>query len=284
LVTRSRPAFTLIELLVVIAIIAVLIGLLLPAVQKVREAASRTRCQNNLKQIGIGLHAYHDARYRLPPGGDNAAGASAACTGTQACRDNEWGWEYQLLPFVEQQQVYQNANDTTVKKTVIPIYYCPTRRPAELYNNVCMTDYACNSGTDTTNWKNGVIVKSSAGQVRLTDITDGTSNTVMVAEKRVNKAVLGDPAYGNDNEGYVTAGWNGDYEIYRLGTNVPMPDVNQPGNTGTSYNEFGSSHPTVFNAAFADGSVRQVRYNVNQTTWRNACIRNDGQPVNLGDL
>src|SRR5438874_9746936 len=132
---RRRSAFTLIELLVVIAIIAVLIGLLLPAVQKVREAASRTKCQNNLKQMGIALHAYHDARNRLPPGGDNQAAASAACTGTQACRDNEWSWMYQILPFVEQQAVYDNTNDTTIRRTVIPIYYCPTRRPPQLYNN-----------------------------------------------------------------------------------------------------------------------------------------------------
>jgi prepilin-type N-terminal cleavage/methylation domain-containing protein len=285
-VKRSRSGFTLIELLVVIAIIAVLIGLLLPAVQKVREAASRTKCINNLKQIGIGLHAYHDARNRLPPGGDNAAGASNACTGSQACRDNEWSWAYQLLPYVEQQAVFNNANDTTVKQSLIPLYYCPTRRSPKTYNNVCMIDYAVNSGTDTSNWSNGVIVKSRSAAlvpyvIRLTDITDGTSNTVMAADKRLNVAEFGNLA--NDNEGYVTCGWNGDYEVYRLGTNVPAPDINQAGNTVT-YNEFGSSHPNVISVLFADGAVRPVRYSIDQATWQKASKRNDGQAFNLGDL
>ena len=107
---RPRTAFTLVELLVVLAIIAVLVGVLLPAVQKVREAASRAKCQNHLKQIALACHAYHDARGHLPPGGSCGAGMTAACVHSPACREDEWSWGYHLLPYVEQQAVYQSTS------------------------------------------------------------------------------------------------------------------------------------------------------------------------------
>src|SRR5438045_680675 len=128
---RVRPAFTLIELLVVIAIIAVLIGLLLPAVQKVREAAARTKCMNNLKQIGTAMHAYHGVYGYFPPGF-----TSQAATVNGDSLGPGWGWAAHLLPYVEQDPLYRQIS--FAKDITDPANAAPRVRPLTLY--LCPSD------------------------------------------------------------------------------------------------------------------------------------------------
>src|SRR6056297_3306690 len=134
--SRSSRGFTLIELLVVIAIIAVLVALLLPAVQQAREAARRSSCKNNLKQIGLAFHNYHDVFQVLPDGGNDATGdlsdpdwpfnTAGGCS--DCCNANNrgmWNWMYQIMPFIEAKNLYDETSDSEVYSTAVSIYNCP---------------------------------------------------------------------------------------------------------------------------------------------------------------
>ena len=203
-VTRinNRRGFTLIELLVVIAIIAILIGLLLPAVQKVREAASRTQCINNMKQLGLGLHNYHDTYATLPKGNYDWASPGGY---TAAPYQGSWDWSAYILPFIEQQNAWNAAIaysktdpyswDNPICGTPEKMLTCPSDPrgspiicPGSVFQlsvNIMCTSYLGNAGQ--LSWPNlpgswdGVLYTNSA--IRLVDIKDGTSNTLLVGER-----------------------------------------------------------------------------------------------------
>jgi len=286
LVPRARRgAFTLIELLVVIAIIAILIGLLLPAVQKVREAASRVQCQNNLKQMGVAVHGFHDARGSFPHGGTIpwAGGGSL----------NDAGWAYQILPHIEQDNVARLAY-SSAEAVGIKIYNCPARRGVTIVNGCALMDYAAATPADAPNsWDQfwygniwgiptgavyrGVIARKmvsgtpvTAG-VTFTSITDGTSNTLLISEKRLdtNNYRNGD---WHDDQGWID-GW--DPDTIRYTGYLPQRDTRG----GVSGYEFGSAHTAGIQALLADGSVRGIGWSVDPRTFNLLGNRMDGQTL-----
>ncbi len=194
---RRRSAFTLIELLVVIAIIAVLIGLLLPAVQKVREAANRMKCQNNLKQIGLALHNYHDSNRMFPPSGTKSPSGTSAGDG--------YSIHVFLLPFIEQENLFKTIDfsfavgdtngNTGPRALVIPTFQCPSDPMKQLPAGWGGNNYRANNGVSIVNGYGGSDDKGvnakmpppdggffTNSKYRMGDITDGTSNTAAFSE------------------------------------------------------------------------------------------------------
>ncbi|OWK36945.1 hypothetical protein FRUB_07867 [Fimbriiglobus ruber] len=280
-------------MLVVIAIIAILIGLLLPAVQKVREAAARSQCANNLKQLALATHNHHDVYGLLPTGGDGwtsppgyisvgtpqVAGSSVGTPNRQQC-----GWGFQILPFIEQSALWSGNGQSSIANaqiqaisTPIKTFFCPSRRAPQALPAQAnwyspsgtfphgLNDYGASNldGTGAIGYQIGYPFSA---------ITDGLSNTLLLGDKRLDLLYLGQ-AQSDDNEGY-TAGWDHDTVRYANANYPPQPDPHVGGDGGQC---FGSSHTGGFMAALADGSIRFISYSINMTTWTNLGARNDGQ-------
>lgn len=281
-----RAGFTLIELLVVIAIIAVLIGLLLPAVQKVREAASRLRCANNLKQIGLGLHNYAGAMGSFPSA-YNSTGLNPG-----------WGWSAHLLPYVEQEPLYRSLNvatavfgngATTVTPADVPggqtqirlnVYRCPTDNGPDLNpdrHNHSMSNYRAVAGPTTYPFfsqdldMGGVMYQNS--RIRMTDITDGTSNTLAVGECKYDVT-----------EGKIACIWVGMTGMLNGGIRISdvmwWVDSTTAQVNGSVPQAFSSRHHGGAYFAFCDGSVRFFRNATDPATICWLAGRNDGVVVN----
>jgi prepilin-type N-terminal cleavage/methylation domain-containing protein/prepilin-type processing-associated H-X9-DG protein len=274
---KTRDAgFTLVELMVVIAIIGVLMALLLPAVQKVRSAADRIHCSNKLKQIGLALHSYHGTYSRFPPG-----------IGYHMAADEYpfMSWNTRLLPFLEQESVWRQAQQAFGEDpvfldnpphfgltTVMPAYSCPadTRSLAVEFVggqlHVAFTDYLGVEGTNQF-LRDGLLYLNS--RVRFADIIDGTSNTLMVGERPPSTdGVLG---WWYAGEGQSRDG-SGDMVLGVLEENVSIygPGCSRgpyhfgpgiPNNQCDAFH-FWSLHSGGANFLFADGSVHFLAYSV----------------------
>jgi prepilin-type N-terminal cleavage/methylation domain-containing protein/prepilin-type processing-associated H-X9-DG protein len=368
---RQGAGFTLVELLVVIAIIGVLVALLLPAVQAAREAARRSQCLNQVKQMMLAMHNHVSAKRAFPSGGiaplpnieDFLTGDlndPPTATGTPLGPENQGlGWAYQILPYLEGQNTYKITNTDQLQSTLVPAYHCPSKRGptifvdygtelmdyaaaqpspthAQLYPKVADFPFVRPDTTEdpTRNWGTigcadlgfwgiaggelryqdpqlsgftaekmaqkikdksyygygGVIVRSNFcrqclptkkfmgfyTRINFEQITDGSSNTFVLGEKRLRPSEY---ETGNwfDDKGW-SDGWDPDVLRYTV---CPVKQDDDDPSPGLAYS-FGAAHPGGMNSGFADGSVRNLRYDIDLELFNNLAHRSDGEVTDLG--
>jgi len=273
--SSSRRGFTLVELLVVIAIIGILVGLLLPAVQAAREAARRMQCSNNLKQLGLAIHNYHDTMRTMPPGWIMEFNANGSANNLQ-----QWGWAAMIMPFIELQNLHnavgvtrlglsvvanQATTDPAVRKLLqdpVPAYICPSYAGEPIVPNKQMfgighgaTCYAANVGFHWWNGgsnaprtpnNNGIMV--GARGRKFGDVSDGLSNTFLIGEASTTAT------YSTIWTGIGSSAGDG----FNIGRNV-CHRLNSPRQLQTNFDRgFASLHTGGANFVFGDGSVHFI--------------------------
>jgi prepilin-type N-terminal cleavage/methylation domain-containing protein/prepilin-type processing-associated H-X9-DG protein len=296
----KRSAFTLIELLVVIAIIAILIALLVPAVQKVREAAARTQCANNLKQLGLATHSYHDANKFLPAGSSgpmvgNGSFSGIWCDPHYGC-SLPWGhfsWSVLILPYLDQAPLYEtidfavnayagsiledmggsgspvqrgpcgNSANQTVSTEMPAVFVCPSTRRVVTNPYTPQKDYGINGGTNNTccpertqAGQDGLAYVNSA--VKLIQITDGTSNTLLFAEE----AHRFDHSWLPDNTGSNPFMW-----VHHPSEGYVCYDGGPPNNDGWNNRHACGDHPGGVQGLMADGHLVWLSNHINLSTY-----------------
>ena len=278
----KRAAFTLVELLVVIAIIGILIGMLLPAVQQVREAARRTVCMNNLAQLGLATHNYEMSIEHLPAGvTDKGPGPIASFANGQHV-----SFIVSLLPYIDQRNIANNFDvslgayakaNAAARIIDIQLLNCPssTTHSLNFAGDAALTYYAgCHNGKETPidDDNNGLLFLNS--RVSLESISDGSSNTVLIGEFLPYVDSLGwasgtRSSLRNMSELYTGKDWSArDSSMYPL----------------TEVGGFGSTHPGVLNVCLADGSVQSLMFSMDQTVMENLGNRADGAMLSYQDF
>jgi prepilin-type N-terminal cleavage/methylation domain-containing protein len=296
--TQGRKAFTLIELLVVIAIIGILIGLLLPAIQKVREAANLTRCKNNLKQISISLFNHHDIKGSFPPGYTDPT------PWPQLDNGPGWGWAAYLLPYLEQESLYRQINfnldvgdpaNDAIRRTFLKVFYCPSDELMKTFSiddggakswTVAQGSYVACNGNDgvddfTTPPHTGAFVRATVGY-RIADITDGLSNTFFVgdrASKLSYSTWVGGPT-GALNP-FLESPGNFGAEVTLLMCHAGPTGPNTPG----VFDADSTSSPHLIGVPFlfGDGSVRFINNGIDPIIWMALATRAGNEPIGTGN-
>lgn len=285
-----RRGFTLIELLVVIAIIAVLIALLLPAVQQARESARRTQCSNNLKQIGLAIHNYHDTFNVFPL---SSVDPTLARSGMFAA----------ILPYIDQANMYQQYDFTkgnsdpanlAVVSQRVTAYLCPSaviRRAVPIAgcdaNNRAPGTYAGSTGSGDPygthaggNPNNGVIINTGSGVARIGDVTDGTSNTFLVGESAWNFSdylFTSGPCNGQVRWGFTY--WSSPYPLATAFSTTPTFNPKRRDGDSTRLQNYRSDHVGVVNFLICDGSAKYISENIDRNLLNSLATRSGNEVV-----